>query len=117
MKTSTITERLYAKADKDLKARLNDSVSWVWNETGHSCHNPSLDDFPEVSKNFTNDGSAPPSKMPWIGRVLELFKHVAFAYLRDKWRDKYVADFMSKVEAMASEMENLGIAIQAQEES
>lgn len=117
MQASTITERLHAKADTDLKTKLEASVAWVWDTTGHSCHQPELEAFPEISKVFTNDGKAAPAKMPWIGRVLELFKTVAFAYLRDKWRNQYVADFMGKVEAMASEMENLGLVIQSQEQS
>ena len=114
MKPSTITERLHAKADTDLKARLNDSVEWVWKQTGHACTQPNLEDFPEVTAAYTNDGKTAPSKMPWIGIVLNLFKAVAFAYLRDTWRDRYVSEFMAKVEAMASEMESLGIAVQAQ---
>lgn len=112
MKASTITERLHAKADADLKARLNDSVSWVWDQTGCSRVYPDIKDFPEVVSHVTNDGLPEPQKMPWIGRVLELFKSVAFAYLRDQWRDRYVSEFMAKVEAMASEMESLGIAVQ-----
>lgn len=105
MKASTITERLHAKADADLKAKLKDSVEWVWKQTGHTCTRPKLEDFPEVAM----DG-----KMPWIGHVSQLFESVAFAYLRDQWRDRYVSEFMAKVETMASEMESLGIAVQAQ---
>lgn len=116
MQASTITERLYAKADKDLKAKLEQSVAWVWDSIGHSTAQPNLEEFPDVSNNFTNDGVPKPTQMPWIGRVLSLFKAVAFAYLRDKWRDQYVSDFMGKVEAMASEMETLGIVIQTQEQ-
>lgn len=112
---STITERLHAKADADLKAKLKQSVSWVWDSTGYSIATPALEDFPDVAANLINDGQPTPSKMPWIGRIVELFTAVAFAYLRDKWRDKYVLDFMDKVEAMASEMENLGLVVHAQE--
>ena len=116
MKASTITERLYAKADADLKYKLNESVKWVWEQTGHSTEShPTLEDFPDVVSNYTNDGQAKPNKMPWIGRVIELFKSVSFAYLRDKWRNQYVSDFMGKIEAVASEMENLGIIIDPQE--
>ena len=118
MSTSSITERLHAKADADLKARLNESVAWVWEETGHSSgrSNPDLTEFPEIKHHYTNDGQPAPQKMPWIGRILELFKAVSFAYLRDKWRDKYVSDFMAKVEAVAGEMESLGIVIQTQKQ-
>jgi len=115
MKVSTITERLHAKADADLKAKLEQSVSWVWDQSGYSSDTPNLDDFPDVAANYSNDGQPAPSNMPWIGRIIALFKAVAFAYLRDKWRSQYVSDFMGKVEAMASEMENLGLVIQAQE--
>lgn len=118
MQASTITERLYAKADADLKIKLDQSVSWVWDQTGHSTLvHPDIKDFPNVSSNYTNDGQPAPAKMPWIGRVLGLFKEVSFAYLRDKWRNQYVADFMGKVEAMASEMESFGLVIQSQEQS
>jgi hypothetical protein len=117
MKASTITERLHAKADADLKAKLEQSVSWVWDQIGYSTRtHPDIKDFPDVSSNYTNDGQPAPAKMPWIGRTLGLFKEVSFAYLRDKWRDQYVSDFMGKVEAMASEMENLGLVIQSQEQ-
>ena len=116
MQSHTITDRLHAKADTDLKSKLESSVAWVWDSTGHSTAEPNLEEFPDVSNNFTNDGLQKPTKMPWIGRVLSLFKSVAFAYLRDKWRNQYVADFMGKVEAMASEMENLGIIIESQKQ-
>ena len=115
MNQITITERLHAKADADLKAKLEQSVSWVWDQSGYSSDRPNLDDFPDVAANYSNDGQPAPSNMPWIGRIIALFKAVAFAYLRDKWRSQYVSDFMGKVEAMASEMENLGLVIQAQE--
>ncbi len=115
-KASTITEKLHAKADADLKAKLEQSVSWVWDQTGYSSDTPNLEDFPDVAASFTNDGQPAPSKMPWIGRVVAMFKAVAFAYLRDKWRSRYISDFMGKVEAMAGEMENLGLVIRAQEQ-
>lgn len=118
MNTDTITTRLHAKADADLKAKLSESVAWVWEQTGHSGHpNPKLEDFPDVASQYTNDGQAAPKGMPWIGRILELFKAVSFAYLRDKWRNRYVAEFLGKVEAMAAEMENLGIVIHQNEEA
>lgn len=117
MKSSTITERLHAKSDADLKAKLAESTKWVWDQTGYSsASNPSLEEFPDVTANYTNDGKTAPKEMPWIGRIIELFKAVSFAYLRDKWRNKYITDFMGKVEAMASEMENLGIVIESREE-
>lgn len=114
MKASSITERLYAKADNDLKSKLEQSVAWVWDQSGHATDQPKLEDFPDIVSNYTNDAQPAPQKMPWIGRVINLFKAVAFAYLRDKWRNQYVSDFMAKVEAMASEMENLGLVVQAQ---
>ncbi len=115
MKASTITERLHAKADADLKAKLEQSVSWVLDQSGYSSDIPKLEDFPDVAASFTNDGRPAPTKMPWIGCVIAMFKTVAFAYLRDRWRSRYISEFMGKVEAMASEMENLGLVIQVQE--
>jgi len=109
--TDTITERIHAKADADLKKKLSESLAWVWNETGHGCELPKLSDFPDVTSQITNTGAATPTEMPWIGATSNQFAAVAFAYLRDKYRARAVADFMAKVESMAAEFENLGIAI------
>ena len=117
MNADTITTRLHAKADADLKKKIAESVKWIWEATqGMSGSMPKLVDHKDLETAMRNTGSKWES-MPWIGGLLDVFKKVAFAYLRDKWRSQYVSDFMGKVESMAAEMENLGIVIQQQEES
>ncbi len=116
MKTDTITDRLHAKADADLRKKITESMKWIWDETGHSSQHPKIEDFPNVSAAISNQGLPKPASMPWIGAVQQVHTEVAFAFLRDRWRSRYVSEFMGKVEAMADEMENLGIVLRQNEE-
>lgn len=118
MKTDTLTDRLHAKADADLRKKITESMQWILDESGYATrgNGPKIEDHPRVSDAMASQGQARPSAMPWIGSIQAVHTEVAFAYLRDKWRSRYVFDFMSKVEAMASEMENLGLVIQSQDQ-
>lgn len=116
MNTDTITTRLHAKADADLRKKLNESVEWIWQETQYRSNSqPKMEDHNNVVTAINNAGRKWET-MPWIGSIISIFKEVAFAYLRDDWRKRYVSEFMGKVESMAEEMENLGIVIQQREE-
>lgn len=86
MNTDTIAERLNAKADAELLKKIDDSIAWIWKESGHGVMKPELADFPKVSSAYSNTGAPAPKDIPWIGAVQEQFKHVAFAYLRDSYR-------------------------------
>lgn len=113
---STITERLHARSDSDLKAKLEMAAKWIWDERTQG-ERPKLEDFPGVKTAYSNAGESAPREMPWIGSIQQQFLTVAFAYLRDKYREAAVTQFMDKINSMASEMENLGIAIQDREEN
>ncbi len=106
MTTDTITSKLHAKADADLRKKLEESTEWVWAETGHNAIPPKIEEHEDI-KNELKKCNYALSDMPWIGAVMMAFRAVAFAYLRDKWRNRYVAEFMGKVELMAQELKNL----------
>ena len=118
MNADTLTSRIHAQADAELRKKIDESFQWIWDETGHQNQkNPELDDFPKVQASIMNQGRPKFTSMPWIGAVQSVHTEVAFAYLRDKYRSRAVNEFMAKVNGMAAEMENLGIVVQqAQEE-
>jgi len=113
---STITERLHARSDTNLKDKLEKTTKWIWDERTEG-ERPKLEDFPGVKTAYGNAGESAPREMPWIGSIQQQFLTVAFAYLRDKYRDAAVTEFMDKINSMAAEMENLGIVIQQNEEN
>lgn len=89
MNEQTITEKLFDKADKELKARINKSTQWIYDDARQVEH----------------------SEKPWIGTIGVQFNELAFDYLREKYRQQAIDDFMAKVNSMAEEMENLGIVV------
>lgn len=116
MSTETITQKLHALADKKLREKLEASIAWIWQETGHAdlplqCK----DDF---LKSVRGSGLGNSLKdIPYVGEAMTLLTETGFAYLRDKYREIEVRDFMSKVESMARQMEELGLAVAASEEA
>lgn len=95
-----ITKRIYDRSDRELKGRIEQSVKWIWDEITQGVNRPGPDQLAEV--NAAAPGGIPTFKeMPWIGGVLCLWKAVAFAYLRDKYRQQAISAFMEKVEAIS----------------
>lgn len=100
MNTDEITQRIYIRSDRDLRAKINASVKWVWDESGHSCERPNSR-LEEIQSELGGGGSEfALNKVPWIGAAIRMFEVVAFHYLRDKYRSQAVSDFMAKVESV-----------------
>lgn len=116
MKADTLTDKLHAKADADLRKKIKDSLEWIADEIGHPTTSPELEEFPRVQSAITNMGRPKFASMPWFGNAQQVHAEVAFAFLRDKYRNRYVAEFMDKVNGMAAEMEYLGIVVQQSQE-
>lgn len=94
----TLTQRIHDKSDRELRKKIDNSMDWIWEETGHTGHRPK--DVELANLNAELSGNISYSQMPWIESVMNQFKAVAFYYLRDKYRAKALSDFMAKVESI-----------------
>lgn len=106
MNLSTITERLYQKSDLELRKKIETSIAWIWDEK------PTNFKFDaEQEKQFATamSGKPPYSQMkdtPWLGYAQAFFTEVAFHYLRDRYREKALTDFMTKVNSIDEIIQN-----------
>lgn len=108
MNAQTITKTIFDKADAELKERISQSTRWIIDEVQQTPRSKAVD-FPNIRANNH-------SELPWVGTSLVEFNELAFASLRDKYRQQAITKFMSKVESMAEEMENLGIVVRSNSE-
>ena len=95
-----ITKRICDRSDLELRKKLAASLAWIWIETGYDSPRPKPEQLEEVNEVIRGTGLEPYKEIPWIGAASKVFEAVTFAYLRDKYRDKAVADFIEKVEAI-----------------
>ena len=112
MTTSTITAKLYEKSDKKLRqfcgSRFRDLFELCG---GHSlAKRPELGEFPSLA-NAMNQAKIKTDSFPWHGAVWELASETLFAMLRDQWREREVSAFITQIENMANQFDELGIAI------
>lgn len=105
-----ITEKIFAKSDKELRAKLEQSVKWIWDESGHSCERPK--DVAALNKAISSNSIQEFKEMPWIGAISKLLVETAFLYLRDKYRQKAIREFMAKVESLSEQVEQLQQQVQ-----
>ena len=109
MNAQTITERIYDKTDAELTKRIRQSVAWIHEESNvNSASRPTTTEFPNVK----NKGDT----FPGLWDSSNEFQNIAYAYLRDLNRNRATKEFMSKVDSMAEEMENLGIVMRTNSE-
>lgn len=89
----SLTDALYKRADQELRAYLHKQLNPIFEECRNSnvLHSKRAATDPDW-KEFKDDA--------WIGNAWRRFEGLAFLYLRDKWREKAVADFIAKVEAV-----------------
>jgi hypothetical protein len=110
MNPETLTQKLHAKSDSDLRAKIIAATAWIHDDLSHSefTSGDNADFLKLVSGSEIGNLL---TKVPWIGSAINVFTETAFAYLRDKYRQRAVADFMAKVESMAEQMQELGMVI------
>lgn len=102
MNTETLTEKIYAKSDAELKKKIADSVAWIWNETGHTGIKPDANQLSEINGELRGSADFKEFEaMPWIGAATKRFEVIAFHYLRNKYRSQAIYDFMQKVESIS----------------
>jgi len=109
MNTETLTAKLHAKADTDLRNKL-DAAFKPWMDEA----NPHNNARPEIGQSKRLDNAlkqirlgatyVEPTQVPWIHDIATAHKEMLFAYLSPQWRDRYVAEFMKKVETIAEEI-------------
>ena len=102
MKNNEITQRIYAKSDRELRAKLEASIKWVWDETRHGGAGPGEAGLAELNHELNGTGLPEFKDMPWIGAIQKQFVWIAFLYLRERYRNLAVTAFMEKVEAVES---------------
>ena len=96
-----IAQRIYVKSDAELRKKIKESVAWVWEESGHSAPRPDSR-FAEIKSELGGlSGDFSVERVPWIGSASRLFEVVAFHYLRDKYRQKAISDFMQKIDEVS----------------
>lgn len=95
-----LTQRIYNKSDTDLRKKLEDCTKWVWDETGYG-DKPSDEALAEARSNLSGT-DLPELSNPWIGNVRRQFIEVSFAWLRDRYRNEALCDFMQKVESLGN---------------
>jgi hypothetical protein len=100
MNAQPITEKLHARSDRKLKTYCNERFGDLFKLCGE--HNagprPALEEFPELGSMLNQIGGK--DEFPWHGAVWGLANTTLFAMLRDKWRDRQVAEFVAQVEAI-----------------
>ena len=108
MKAETLTERIYQQSDKDLKRKIDQSLDWIWQESGHTATKPEDSQLAEINAELrgTADFSEFTS-MPWIGAAIGRLKVIAFHYLRNKYRNQAMTDFINKVKSVDEIIHNL----------
>lgn len=100
MTNDAITQRIYNKSDRDLRAELENSIKWVWDQTGHTADRPKESEVHDLNKAMSGTGLPEFKSIPWIGATNKQFVETAFLYLRDRRRAAAIHDFMQKVEAV-----------------
>lgn len=95
-----IAQRIYAKSDAELRKKITASVAWVWEESGHSVTRPDSR-LEEIKSEIGGVGDIAIDKVPWIGSASRLFEVLAFHYLRDRYRQKAISDFMQKIDEVS----------------
>jgi hypothetical protein len=108
MKADTITQKLHERADVKLRAfchtRFDDLFEMCEGTKGRR---PAVTDSLKIKSSQVFRGEKDLVEFPWHGAVWGYASEVLFMMLRDKWREKEVADFIAMVESTAAEIEGL----------
>ena len=106
MKPETLTDKLHARADEKLSHYCEQRFGDLFNLCGahHSEKKPQIS---SALKQHLQSLGAKNDKFPWHGSVWAIAREVLFATLQEAWREKEVAEFMSKVESMRDEIREI----------
>lgn len=108
MKAETLTERIYQQADNDLKRKIDQSLDWIWKETGHTTTKPDDSQLAEINDELRGTANFSEfTSMPWIGAAIGRLKVITFHYLRNKYRNQAMTDFINKVKSVDEIINNL----------
>lgn len=100
MNAQTITDSLHRRADKKLMDHIDDKLMPLFNEAKDEPYREMCRSDP--------DSWAPFKDNCWIGSAMKEYKDLLFLYLRDKWRNREVEDFIRKVDEVRQLSEGFG---------
>lgn len=102
LNTETLTKKLHAKADRELRAKLKATFDQIWKDCDEGRPTrPKLEDWPLLK------AAVKGNETPWLGDVWKTFLELAFAYQAPAAREKAVNDFMAQVENMQEQIASL----------